>query len=92
MAGFRSWDTALSMGLSSYPVALFPQDELPGWAATPGTCRPSWLGKLMTKAVPSVAESMTVPEYLATTFRPDRDYIDGVIQERNLGEFDHARI
>jgi Uma2 family endonuclease len=31
-----------------------------------------------------------VEEYLAKTWRPDREYIDGEIRERNLGEFDHA--
>jgi Uma2 family endonuclease len=33
-----------------------------------------------------------VEEYLATAYRPDREYIDGVIEERNLGEYDHARL
>jgi Uma2 family endonuclease len=33
---------------------------------------------------------MTVDEYLNTTFRPDVDYVDGVTEERNLGEFDHG--
>jgi len=31
-----------------------------------------------------------VEEYLNTTYRPDVDYVDGEIEERNLGEFDHA--
>ena len=31
-------------------------------------------------------------EYLSTSYRPDCDYVDGEIQERNLGEFDHARL
>ena len=31
-----------------------------------------------------------VSEYLSTAYRPDRDYIDGELQERNLGERDHA--
>jgi Uma2 family endonuclease len=31
-------------------------------------------------------------EYLTTVYRPDREYIDGVIEERNLGEYDHARL
>lgn len=33
---------------------------------------------------------LSVKEYLATTFRPDCDYVDGVVEERNVGEFDHA--
>ena len=32
-----------------------------------------------------------VAEYLKTVYRPDREYIDGVLLERNLGECDHAR-
>ena len=31
-----------------------------------------------------------IEEYLAKTWRPDREYIDGEIRERHLGEFDHA--
>src|ERR1700683_714287 len=32
-----------------------------------------------------------VEEYLKTTYRPDRDYVDGEVVERNLGEYDHSR-
>lgn len=31
-----------------------------------------------------------VSEYLSTTYRPDRDYIDGGLQERNVGERPHG--
>lgn len=34
----------------------------------------------------------TIEEYLSTSYRPDCDYVDGEVQERNLGEFDHARL
>ncbi len=33
-----------------------------------------------------------VSEYLHTTYRPDVDYIDGELQERNVGERPHALI
>jgi Uma2 family endonuclease len=33
---------------------------------------------------------VTVEEYLHTSYRPDCDYVDGRIEERNLGEFEHA--
>lgn len=33
---------------------------------------------------------MSIEEYLDTSFRPDCDYVDGEIEERNLGEKDHA--
>lgn len=35
---------------------------------------------------------LSVEEYLRTTYRPDRDYVDGVIEERNLGEWEHSQI
>lgn len=37
-------------------------------------------------------ELMSVKEYLSTSFRPDCDYVDGEVRERNMGEFDHARL
>ena len=46
----------------------------------------------------AAANSATVPpllsidQYLSTTYRPDVDYIDGYIEERNLGETDHAKL
>jgi len=35
---------------------------------------------------------ISVSEYLHTSYRPDCDYVDGVVEERNLGEFDHASV
>jgi len=35
---------------------------------------------------------ISVSEYLRTSYRPDCDYVDGVVEERNLGEFDHAAL
>lgn len=33
-----------------------------------------------------------VAEYLSTSYRPDREFLDGIISERNVGEFDHSRL
>jgi Uma2 family endonuclease len=33
-----------------------------------------------------------VGEYLGSTYRPDVDYVDGRIEERNVGEYDHADV
>lgn len=33
-----------------------------------------------------------ITEYLATSYRPDREYLDGQLQERNVGEWDHSRL
>jgi Uma2 family endonuclease len=35
---------------------------------------------------------VSVREYLSTSYRPDCDYVDGVVVERNLGEYDHASL
>jgi Uma2 family endonuclease len=40
----------------------------------------------------SSATLVSVQEYLAASFRPDRDYVDGELQERNLGERPHSQI
>jgi Uma2 family endonuclease len=33
-----------------------------------------------------------VEEYLRTTYRPDCDYVDGEVLERNVGEKDHGKL
>lgn len=33
-----------------------------------------------------------VKEYLSTTYDPDREYVDGRVVERNVGERDHSRL
>jgi Uma2 family endonuclease len=43
-------------------------------------------------AIQSLATEITLDAYLASTFRPDCDFVDGHLEERNLGQFDHARI
>jgi Uma2 family endonuclease len=35
---------------------------------------------------------ISVSEYLSTSYRPDCDYVDGEVQERNLGEYDHGKL
>jgi Uma2 family endonuclease len=35
---------------------------------------------------------ISVEEYLATAYRPDCDYVDGRVMERNLGRRDHSRL
>jgi Uma2 family endonuclease len=35
---------------------------------------------------------MSLEEYFRTSFEPDADFVDGEIEERNLGEWDHARL
>ncbi|MGZ5154384.1 MAG: Uma2 family endonuclease [Burkholderiales bacterium] len=38
------------------------------------------------------AALISVAEYLRTAYSPDCDYVDGEVQERNLGERDHSKL
>jgi Uma2 family endonuclease len=40
----------------------------------------------------AISGFLSIDEYLNTTYRPDVDYVDGYIEERNLGETDHAKL
>ncbi len=35
---------------------------------------------------------LSIEEYLSTSYRPDADYVNGELQERHSGQFDHARL
>ena len=35
---------------------------------------------------------ISLGEYLHTSYRPDREYIDGEVRERNVGKWEHARL
>ncbi|HUA83113.1 MAG TPA: Uma2 family endonuclease [Bryobacteraceae bacterium] len=35
---------------------------------------------------------LSVEEYLATSYRPDCDYVDGRLEERNVGRRDHSNL
>jgi Uma2 family endonuclease len=36
--------------------------------------------------------SIPLSEYLDRMYRPDREYVDGEIRERNVGKWEHARV
>jgi hypothetical protein len=38
------------------------------------------------------ATQIPVSEYLKASYRPDREYTDGEIRERNVGKWEHARV
>lgn len=40
----------------------------------------------------ATATLISLDQYLNTTYRPDCDYIDGELQERTLGKFDHSNL
>ncbi|MGB7189687.1 MAG: Uma2 family endonuclease [Acidobacteriaceae bacterium] len=35
---------------------------------------------------------ISLAEYMHTVYRPDREYVDGEVRERNVGKWEHARI
>ena len=35
---------------------------------------------------------ISLEEYLRTSYHPDCDFVDGEVQDRNLGEFDHGAV
>jgi Uma2 family endonuclease len=38
------------------------------------------------------SELISVSEYLHTSYSPDCDYVDGLVMERNVGEWDHGKL
>ena len=40
----------------------------------------------------SVTELIPVEEYLSTDYSPDCDFVDGVLEDRNVGEKDHSTL
>jgi len=40
----------------------------------------------------SSTTSISVSEYLNSSYSPDRDFVDGRVEERNVGEHDHAAV
>jgi len=40
----------------------------------------------------SVKTLISVEEYLKTSYDPDMDYVDGVLTDRNVGEWLHSSI
>ena len=38
----------------------------------------------------AVSESISVEEYLSTVYKPDCDYLEGVLEDRNVGEVSHG--
>ncbi|MBV8629995.1 MAG: hypothetical protein JOZ83_03670 [Silvibacterium sp.] len=35
---------------------------------------------------------ISIEEYLNTSYRPDREYVDAEVRERNVGKWEHARV
>jgi Uma2 family endonuclease len=46
----------------------------------------------METALAEVPTFMSIEAYLSTSFRPDCEYVDGFLKDRNVGEFDHGNL
>jgi len=53
---------------------------------------PTWHDRDKLTAAMSIAHAVSVDEYLNTSYRPDCEYLEGELLERNVGEFDHSRL
>ena len=40
----------------------------------------------------AASTQISLGEYLQTTYRPDREYIDGELREKSMGKYEHSRI
>jgi Uma2 family endonuclease len=40
----------------------------------------------------ATALHVSLRDYLDTSYRPDREYVDGEVRERNVGKWEHARV
>src|ERR1035437_6356102 len=38
------------------------------------------------------ATQISLDTYLATSYQPDVEYVDGMLEERNVGEYDHNMV
>lgn len=54
--------------------------------------RTEWrVGRATIEKMSSLA-GVSVEEYLSTAYRPDCDYVDGEVRERNVGEYPHSNL
>ena len=49
-------------------------------------------GRCYAKGTVATSLQLGVQQYLATSYRPDREYIDGELRERHVGKWEHARL
>jgi Uma2 family endonuclease len=40
----------------------------------------------------ATSTQISLLEYMKTSYRPDREYIDGELLDRNVGKWEHARL
>ena len=71
-------------------VVCYPGGRCQAAGQAPVFCRISVVN--LTAALMELQTLITVSEYLSTSYRPDREYLEGTVTERNAGERDHSRV
>ncbi len=46
----------------------------------------------MAASTQTIPETLTVEQYLSTSYHPDCDFVDGQLEERNMGDSEHSDI
>lgn len=57
-----------------------------------GAVAGAYLADMAAHAIAAEERLVPVEEYLRTMYHPDCDYVDGRVEERNVGEFEHAGV
>ena len=47
---------------------------------------------MLLSRIMATVSNISLNEYLGIGYRPDREYVDGEIRERNVGKWEHARV
>src|ERR1700751_3363292 len=47
---------------------------------------------VITGSYMATSTRLSLLEYMKTSYRPDREFVDGELRERNLGKWEHARL
>src|ERR1035441_8217092 len=60
------------------------------WVQVVVACAARWEDTAGMATQPFVDRYVPLEEYLSTVYEPDCEYEDGLVVERNLGEFEHS--
>ena len=88
LRGFRKRDWHVRGGGWRQRTDLGYRDDDAAVSVVARLAEGSILGRMATDAV--LIEDKAVAEYLRTSYRPDCDFVDGSVEERNVGEFEHS--
>ena len=59
---------------------------------SPASGRGPRVGIMLTFVHMATVTHIPIQEYFGSTYRPDCEYVDGEVRERNVGKWEHARV